>query len=374
MSLRAHIYFWGGAFAAFLGFVWLFKGILLPFVLGIAIAYLLDPLVERLARWKISRTLSAVLILGVFFLFVVSLLALMLPLAYREAAQLAEAAPDYLEKIWQLMAPYTLWLQDYLGNGNFASYQKTLQDNVGKILQIGVGALSGGGNVLASGGHAVAGFFSLVVFTPMVAFFMMREWQAITTWVDHLLPRKHHDTIKDLLGQINQKLSGFVRGQITVAIALAVIYALALSLAQLKFGFLIGFMAGILSIIPLVGSTVGLVVAVLVSWFQNYEWSYTALIAAIFLVGQFVEGNILTPKLLGESVGLHPLWILFSLLAGGALFGIVGMLLAVPVAAVAGVLIAFVLKQYKASPFYEEKKKAPAKAKNKKAAAGKKPS
>lgn len=188
----------------------------------------------------------------------------------------------------------------------------------------------------------------------------------MTKWTDDLIPRGSYDTVKGLLHQINVKLSGFVRGQISVAFALAIIYALALTVAGLKFGFLIGIMAGVLSVIPLIGSTVGLVVSVLVAWFQSGEWSYVGIIAAIFLVGQFVEGNFLTPKLLGSSVGLHPLWILFALLAGGSLFGIVGMFLAVPVAAVVGVLLGFAIKQYRESPYYTDgEKKAPKKAKAK---------
>ncbi|MCB9988498.1 MAG: AI-2E family transporter [Rhodospirillales bacterium] len=359
ISLKTHIRFWLAAFAAFLLFVWLFKGVLLPFVLGVAIAYLLDPLVERLARWKITRDMAALIILGLFIVIVVGLFGAMIPLAYREITQLADSAPALLDRLWTAMAPYTLWVQEKLGNGNFAGYQQTIEQNIGKILQGSLGVLQGGGSILASGGQAIAGFLSLVIFTPIVAFFMLKEWDNMTKWVDNLIPRGSYDTIKGLLGEINGKLSGFIRGQLTVAFALAVIYALALTVAGLDFGFLIGISAGILSIIPLVGSTVGLFVAVTVAWFQSYEWTYVALIAAIFLIGQFVEGNILTPKLLGKSVGLHPLWILFALLAGGTLFGIVGMLLAVPVAAVIGVLLAFAIKQYKASPFYEEKKAAP---------------
>ena len=153
-------------------------------------------------------------------------------------------------------------------------------------------------------------------------------------------------------------MSGFIRGQISVAFILGITYAIALSLAGLKYGFLIGLLSGLLSVIPMVGSAVGLIVAVLVAWFQSADWMYVLIIAAIFLVGQFIEGNFLTPKMMGKNVGLHPLWIFFALLAGGALFGVLGMFLAVPVAAVAGVLLAFAIGRYKTSSFY---KKTPAK-------------
>ncbi len=364
---RSHALFWGGAFALFIAFVWIFGAILLPFVLGLAIAYLLDPLVNVIGRYNVPRWIAALIILGLFFVFVIAALMLAAPPLYREVSALAEAMPGYIEQLAAMMTPYSGWLQDQLNNGNSADLQKALQDNIGKALGVGMSVLAG----LASGGQAIAGFLSVTVLTPIVAFFMMKEWPVMKDWIDSLLPRHSYQTIKDLLAQIDTKLSGFVRGQLSVAFVLAVAYALALSLAGLKFGFLIGVMAGVLSIIPLVGSTVGLLTAVLVAWFQTGEWGYVGLIACIFLVGQFIEGNFLTPKLLGKSVGLHPLWILFALLAGGSLFGILGMLLAVPVVAVIGVLAAFTIAEYRKSPYYQDKvkpqktaaKKAPAKRK-----------
>ena len=166
------------------------------------------------------------------------------------------------------------------------------------------------------------------------------------------MPRDHKKTIKRLLGEMDLKLAGFVRGQISVAVMLGVVYAIALSLAGLKYGFLIGIISGLLSIIPMVGSTVGLIASVTVAWFQAGDITFVAMIGGIFIVGQLIEGNIITPKLVGDSVGLHPLWVFFALLAGGSLFGIVGMLLAVPVAAVAGVLIGFGLDRYKKSQYF----------------------
>ena len=168
------------------------------------------------------------------------------------------------------------------------------------------------------------------------------------------MPRHSEGVIMGLLKQIDQKLSGFVRGQITVAVFLGVSYAIALSIAGLKYGILIGLTSGLLSVIPMVGSAIGLVVSVGVAWFQTGEISFVVIIAAIFIVGQLIEGNFLTPKLVGESVGMHPLWVFFALLAGGSLLGILGMFLAVPVAAVVGVLLSFALKKYKSSAYYKD--------------------
>lgn len=349
-AARYQLIFWSGAIVLFLAFMWMFSGVLLPFVLGLSIAYLLDPIVNKLAKWKLPRWAAALVILAVFVLFVGMAAALILPAVYREMTQLALALPGYAEKVWQMLAPYTAWAQEKLGNTDVEGIKQTLQSQIGKMFAVGGSVLAG----IATGGQAVAGFLTTLVLTPVVAYYMMKEWPQIKDWFESLLPLKHKDTIHELLSQADRKIAGFVRGQITVAFLLAVIYAVALSLAGLNYGFLIGFMAGALSIIPMVGSAVGLVVAVAVAWFQAGSLTYVAIIAAIFLVGQFVEGNFLTPKFLGDSVGLHPLWIMFALLAGGAMFGIAGMLLAVPVVAVIGVLASFAIGLYKNSAYYNE--------------------
>jgi predicted PurR-regulated permease PerM len=349
-SARYQLIFWSGAILLFLLFMWMFSGVLLPFVLGVSVAYLLDPIVNRLTRWKLPRWAAALVILAVFVLFVGMAAALILPAVYREMTQLALALPGYAEKVWAMLAPYTAWAQEKLGNTDVEGIKQTLQSQIGKMFAVGGSVLGG----IATGGQAVAGFLTTLFITPVVAYYMMKEWPAIKEWFNGLLPRKHVDTIHGLLVRIDGKIAGFVRGQITVAFLLAVIYAVALSLAGLNYGFLIGFMAGVLSVIPMVGTAVGLVVAVAVAWFQAGSVTYVAIIAAIFLVGQFIEGNFLTPKFLGDSVGLHPLWILFALLAGGAMYGIAGMLLAVPVVAVVGVLASFAIGLYKNSAYYNE--------------------
>ena len=358
MTLRHHALFWASAFALFLATIWVFSGVLMPFVLGITIAYLLNPLVVYLGKAGLLRFFSTIIILGAFFILVALALLLAIPPLYQESLQLAERMPSYVDQFWNMITPHIKTLQAQMGYENLGDQvRETLKNNTDKAVKVVIGLLGG----LLNGGQAVISFMSVLIFTPFVAFFMMTEWDRITQWVDGLLPRHSYDTIKDLLAQMNKKLSGFIRGQFLVALSLAVIYAVALTIAGLDFGFLIGLCAGLLSIIPLVGSTIGLLVSVFVAWFQSGAWDFVAIIAAIFLIGQFVEGNILTPKLLGGSVGLHPLWILFALMAGGAMFGIVGMLLAVPVAAVIGVLAGFAITQYKNSSYYgSQTKKSPA--------------
>lgn len=354
MIARNHFIFWSLAALAFAGFVFLFKSVLLPFVLGIAVAYLLNPLVNRLGKWGLNRGAAALFILSMFLVIAGGLLAILIPVLARELAEFAGDLPGYIDRLEQILTPYSDRLQALVDGGQEANIKELLTQNSAVGLDTANKLLIG----VAAGGTALIGFISLVVIMPVVAYFMMKEWPKITDWVIDLMPRQHKPTIMDLFKQIDRKLSGFVRGQLSVAFILAVFYAVALTIAGLKYGFLIGFGAGMLSIIPMVGSAVGFVVGVIMAWMQTGEWSFVAIVAGIFIAGQVVEGNFLTPKLVGNSVGLHTLWVFFALMAGGALFGILGMFLAVPVAAVAGVLIAFGIARYKASPYYKQEKPA----------------
>lgn len=331
-------------------FLWLFSAVLTPFVLGITIAYLLDPLVRWLEARKIGRTAAAVLILTIFFVGVSLLLLLLIPPLYRELSQLANQAPGYLQALADRLQPYLDTVEQELQDGALNErVREALGSNMGNAINLGSGLLSG----LLSGGRAMIGFLSLLVVTPLVAFFMMREWQRVIDRIDGLIPRHNYNEIRELVVRIDRKISGFVRGQLLVALSLGVLYAVALSFAGLDFSVLIGLGAGLLSIIPLFGSIVGLLASVIVAWFQTSDIAYVALIAGIFLVGQLLEGNVITPKLLGGSVGMHPLWILFSIMAGASLLGILGMMIAVPVAAAIGVLLNLALQRYQQSGYYD---------------------
>ena len=349
MKLRDQAIFWLAVAAAIFIFLWVFNDVLLPFIVGIIIAYLLNPLMKRLGELNIPRKPAAILILVLFSLFIVALLVLVIPPLYRETADLAQTAPQYIDSIWNRLQPYVEIVERNVDEENLdENIRDAIKNNISGALGASTALLGG----ILSGGLALASFLTFLVITPLVAFFMLIEFQTITQWVYGLLPRHNYEATKELCDKIDYKIAGFIRGQLLVALTLGVIYAIALSVAGLRYGFLIGIAAGLLSIIPLFGSTVGLVASVVVAWFQAGELSYVALIAAIFLFGQFLEGNFISPKLIGNSVGLHPLWILFALLAGGTLFGIVGMLLAVPITAAAGVLISAAIAQYKNSRYY----------------------
>lgn len=351
LTLKTHLIFWAVTFSLFICFLLLFKSVLLPFVLGMAVAYLLNPVVNTLGQVGFSRKPATISILGGFMILVVAFFGVIGPILYREIGQFSNDLPLYIEKIGAILAPYTERLQAYTGASSQNDLESILKENSASAVKVAnfiVGKL-------AAGGQAIFDMLSIIIFMPIVAYFMMIEWPRIVAWVKDLLPRHSKDLILELLKEIDQKLSGFVRGQITVAFFLGVSYAIALTIAGLKYGFMIGLLSGFLSIIPMVGSAVGLIISVAVAWFQSSDLLFVGIIGAIFIIGQLIEGNILTPKLVGDSVGLHPLWVFFALLAGGSVLGILGMFLAVPVAAVIGVLLGFAIKKYKQSSYYEEK-------------------
>ncbi len=344
--------FWGFAILLLLLLIWVFKPMLLPFVLGGAIAYLLNPIVNKICSKGVGRQTAVLMILGGFFIVIGILLAIITPILVREAAGFIESAPTYAQKLWDLAQPHILWVQEKFGYSLSADqFQTVLQDNMGKAFQIGKGVLGG----LTTGGIAIVDFLTTALVTPVAAYFLMKEWPLVMAWARDIIPRHNLPVVADLAKKIDNKISGFVRGQITICLALGLVYAIALSIAGLNYGFVIGLSTGVLSIIPFVGSTLGLVTSVVVAFLQTGgDLTFVGIIACIFFAGQFIEGNFITPKLMGDSVGLHPLWIIFSLMAGGSLMGLVGMFLAVPLAASIGVLAGFAIAQYKLSTYYQK--------------------
>ncbi|MGH1375336.1 MAG: AI-2E family transporter [Alphaproteobacteria bacterium] len=354
-----HMIFWACAFVFFILTVILFKSVLLPFVLGIAVAYLLNPTVNKLGALGIARAPAAMMILGGFLVLIIAAIGVISPVLYREFSEFSEELPGYIEKFWSLLSPLTAQLDQYVSGEDGKKIEDIVKENAGAAIKTANFVVQ----KLAAGGQAIMDVLSVAIFMPIVAYFMMKEWPSVTKWVQDLMPRHAEEVIMNLIKEIDAKISGFVRGQITVAVMLGVAYAICLTIAGLKYGFLIGLMSGFLSVIPMVGSAVGLVVSIAVAWFQSGDIMFVLMIGGIFVAGQLIEGNFLTPKLVGDSVGLHPLWVFFALLAGGSLLGILGMFLAVPIAAVIGVLLSFAIHKYKQSAYYlemdqaEEKKK-----------------
>ena len=348
MTLATQAKIWGVVLLVFVIFLVLLKGILLPFVAGMALAYLLDPICDRLEEWGCSRDIATVIVTAVLATAGILFLLLIVPLAVREIAAFLTTLPDLISRTYERVLPYlTLW-QRRLDLPDAAELSTMAQERFGTALTWLVGAVQG----VALQGLALVNLLSLIFITPVVAFYLLRDWDKLIAKLDELLPRAHAPTIRTQATLVNQTLAGFARGQSMVCAILGLYYAAALAVIGLPFGIVIGLIAGILTFIPYVGSLTGFAVSIAIAIGQFQDPWWVLLVAAVFGVGQIVEGNYLTPKLVGDRVGLHPVWIIFALLAGGALFGFLGLLLAVPAAAVIGVAVRFSLGQYRESRLY----------------------
>lgn len=330
------------------GLIHLLSGILLPFVAGMAVAYFLDPVADKLEERGVSRGLATFLILLSFFVVVIGILLLLLPLLQNQFVELAGLLPTVIESLQGHVQALLEKLQAKLPPEAFEKLREAAAGSAGKIVSILTGFLAD----VWSGGIAFFNLVSLIVITPVVAFYLLRDWDLITAKIDSWLPRHAASTIREQILAIDATIAGFVRGQASVCLVLATIYGVGLTVVGLKSGLLVGLGAGFISFIPYLGAGTGMIVGVTIAIFQFSDWIWIAAVAGIFLFGQTLESYFLTPNLVGDRVGLHPVWIIFALLAGGSLFGFTGVLLAVPAAAVIGVLIRFGISQYLDSPLY----------------------
>lgn len=322
--------------------LWLLSPVLLPFLLGMAVAYLLDPVVQRLEAAGLVRSVAAFLVIFLFLVIVAASLALLIPVLERQLAGL-------IERLVEVVSDLANWARPLLKDVGMGDVKDLgAGDIAGKVVSWMGGAAAG----LWSGGLALFHLLSLSLITPIVAFYLLRDWPKMGAKVDSWLPRDHAETIREQLRLIDMRLAGFVRGQALVCLVLGIFYAIALTIAGLNYGLVVGLLTGILIFIPFLGGAIGFAISIAIALFQFDSWVQIAIIAAIFFVGQFAEAYIISPKLVGDRIGLHPVWLVLALLAGGSLFGFVGVLIAVPAAATIGVLLRFALERYLASPLY----------------------
>jgi predicted PurR-regulated permease PerM len=349
MNFRRQIVFWASVFALTIVVMWLLGDVLLPFVAGATIAYLCNPLTNRLER-LLPRWIAALIVITLVVLFCVLLILLIVPVIGAQLAAFIEDLPGYVRRLQALISdPSRPWLSRFVGE-RFAGADKSSGELMTQAAALGTAFLG----KIWSGGAAVLSLFSLLVITPVVAFYFIVDWERIVKSLERLVPRSQHDTVVKLARQTDAAIAGFVRGQTVVCVLLGIFYAVALSVVGLNFGLLIGLLSGLISFIPYVGSVTGFVLATGIALAQFWpEWIWIVAVMGIFLFGQFIEGNILVPKLVGDSVGLHPLWLMFALFAFGYLFGFLGLLLAVPLAAAVGVLARFGVGRYLDSPIYK---------------------
>jgi predicted PurR-regulated permease PerM len=327
--------YWGIATAVILVALWFLGDVILPFVLGGAIAYCLDPVADRLERAGCSRMAAVGIISLVTVLVFVLLFLLVIPTLVQQTSSLINTAPELFDRLRNGLTERFPQLMD----SESVAYQQLLA--IGETIQSKGGELVNG---ILTSALGLINILVLLVIVPVVTVYMLFDWDKMTAKIDDMLPRDHVETVRMLARDIDATLASFIRGQGTVCLILGTYYAVALMLAGLNFGLIVGFIAGLITFIPYIGALVGGVLAI-------------GIVGGIFVLGQFLEGNILTPKLVGGSVGLHPVWLLFALSVFGSLFGFVGMLVAVPIAAMIGVLTRWGLGQYKGSLLYRGKSK-----------------
>ncbi len=353
--------FWIGAFAIVVGLLWLFNAVLLPFVMAAVLGYLLDPLANKLERMGLARVWSTTIILVGAIVIVVLTLVLFTPMLIRQVTDFAKALPDLVQRAQDLGAAATASFTQHgwgskllarfgLDNSGTASELRSFSsDIVNKAVAWGVAF----GKGLLSRSAALLDLMSLIIVTPVVAFYMLLDWRKMVETINGLVPPRNRSTVRAIAHDIDTALAGFLRGQSLVCLFLAAWYGIGLTLIGLNFGLLIGIVGGVLSFVPYVGSLLVLVLALLVAVVQGWpSWHLAAFTLGIVMVGQLLEGNVLSPKLVGDRVGLHPVWIMFALLAFGSVWGFTGLIVAVPVASAIGVLLRFATQRYREGPIY----------------------
>ncbi|MEL7256627.1 MAG: AI-2E family transporter [Pseudomonadota bacterium] len=344
LPVSTQLKYWGIAAVFFFLLLWFLGDVILPFVLGGAIAYFLDPVADRLEKMGFSRAIAVTIITLIALMIFVIMALLVIPTLVEQTANLINIAPQLFNDLQAFLTNRFPQLVDETSTlrQSLISVGETIQERGGQLIETILSSVSSLINVVV-----------LLVIVPVVAFYLLYDWDRMVAEIDRLLPRDHAPVIRQLAGEIDNTLAAFIRGMGTVCLVLGTYYAVALMLVGLQFGLVVGAFAGLITFIPYIGALLGGALAIGLALFQFWgDWVSIGLVAGIFMIGQVLEGNVLTPKLVGSSVGLHPVWLIFALSVFGALFGFVGMLVAVPVAAAIGVLARFATGQYLGSKLY----------------------
>ena len=352
MSPRAYrLLFWVGLLLLVIVGLGLVQGILMPFATGFALAYILAPGVARLERWGLNRSLASLFVLLLFLLALALILVILVPLIQGQIVQLINRVPSFVRALQDQLGKLIQQLQQHLPAEDVTKLRDLLGAKLAEALTWLAGVVQG----MITSSLAILNIVSLVVVVPIVTFFLLRDWPKMLAQIDRYLPRQSLETVRGQARLVSDTLVGFIHGQALICLILAIYYGVALSAAGLESGLALGLLIGVLGIIPLLGVTTGLILAVGLAAAQYGTWTEVLAVIGIFVVGQLAEANFLTPKLLGDRIHLHPVWVIFALFAGGALYGFVGVLIAVPAAAVIGVLARFALTRYRGSPLYDSR-------------------
>lgn len=348
-GVERQIFFWLAAAFLLALAIALVKDVLLPFVAGIVLAYFLNPLVDKLSALGLNRVLASALIVVAGGVIVITLLVLIVPLLFAQAQQFAVALPGEIERVRGVVE---VWMRERFGS-NFTNFDDGFKRATDAFAQNWASLAGWAASSLWDRSLAVFNFVSLLLVTPLVVFYLLIDWDSMLAKIDGWLPRDHAPTIRVLATDINEAISAFIRGQGTVCMILALFYAMGLTAVGLDYGLMIGIATGLLAFIPFVGWALGLLTATALAVVQFWP-DYLPIVGviAVFLGGQAFDAGFLSPKIVGSKIGLHPVWLIFALFVFAYLFGLVGMLLAVPVAAAIGVLVRFGLNVYLHSSVY----------------------
>jgi predicted PurR-regulated permease PerM len=348
MTWQNQIKIWVGVLLASILLLWVFRGIILPFVVGLTLAYILNPLVGMVQKLGVNRAWATAIVLGAVLLALTGVLFLIVPLLTQQIVGLAYRLPGYVIDLQALANNWVPALNEWLGPDRTQQLEKSITD-FSNALNIATFVTSS----LAQSGLTLLSTLALAVVTAVVAFYLLLDWESMVRGLDNLLPRDYQTEIRGVLHEIDRSMAAVVRGQGSVVLVLCFYYATALSVTGLSFGLAIGLMAGLLSFVPFVGFLTGFVLSMIIALVQFWpNWWMVLAVFMVFMVGQFLEGNILYPKLVGSSIGINPVWLMFSLFAFALLFGYVGLLLAVPLSAITAVLTRYMIRKYKQSTLY----------------------
>ena len=341
--------FWLGTLALALGLIYLLKPILMPFLVAMILAYLGDPLVDRLEAFKINRTLAVMLVFFGFGLVVVLSVLVLVPLVVRELVALIRGVPEFIIWLQETASPL---LVSYFGIDPFDIRLDALRTQVlanwqqtGDVVTLVLAEVT-------KSSLALVTWIANLILIPVVGFYLMRDWDNLVAAVADLVPRDIEGIVTTLTRECDEVLSAFLRGQLLVMLILGCIYAIGLYVVGLELAIVIGLLAGLASIVPYLGVIVGILAAGLAALFQFQDLTFVAYVGVVFAIGQILEGFVLTPLFVGDRIGLHPVAVIFAILAGGQLFGFVGVLLALPIAAVIMVFVRHAHERYKDSDLY----------------------
>lgn len=345
---RSYVWFWGGVIVAILGFLYLIQGILMPFIAGFLIAYILNPLVYQLERASIPRGLGTALMIASVFGIIFSFLFFALPFLKFELDFLLNRTPFYGQRLLEALQPLLEKATEYTSFEDINRLKESATGSIGDILAWSLQLM----RAVLTSGLALANILSLMVISPVVAFYLLKDWSIILGQIDRLIPLYSQKIVRHLFKEIDRTLGAYARGQLAVCAILAFYYSLGLLWVGLDFAIIVGTLTGLFAFVPYVGFFVGLVIGMGLAFAQFSTWSALSFVALVYAGGQALEGIVLTPNLVGGHTGLHPVWIMFALFSGGSLLGFTGVLLALPTAAALGVCVRFATEAYLKSRFY----------------------